>query len=78
MDYVVTCFTKADNNFNMSLTSNAKVAQTFLKLTSYYYLIATVKRSVLSVFINLHCVESVCLYYGLHICCQINSFIILK
>jgi len=32
MDYAVTCSAKADNNFDMSLMSNAKVAQTFLKL----------------------------------------------
>jgi len=31
---------------------------------------AVVERSVLSVFINQHCAESVCLYYGLRVCGQ--------
>jgi len=31
---------------------------------------AVIKRSVLYVFINLRCAESVCLYYGLRVCGQ--------
>ena len=31
---------------------------------------AVVKRSILSVFINQHCAECVCLYYGLCVCGQ--------
>jgi len=44
--------------------------------TEYHF--ATVKCSVLSIFIdlrNLHCAENVRLYYGLSICRQINPFI---
>jgi len=31
---------------------------------------AVLKRSVLSVFVNQHCAECVCLYYGLRVCGQ--------